>query len=54
MKGDNCFMNKNFGKIIAGLGTIFSIVGMILDKHSQQRMMKETIIEEVAKAVNNK
>lgn len=49
-------MNKkiNVGTLIAGLGTLCSIVGMILDKHSQQRVMKETIVEEVAKAINNK
>lgn len=44
----------NMGTIIAGLGTIFSIIGMVLDKHSQQRIMKETIVEEVAKAISNK
>ena len=48
-------MNKmNIGSLIGLLGTICSIVGMILDKQSQQRVMKETIIEEVAKAVSNK
>lgn len=49
-------MNKriNMGTLIAGLGTIFSIVGMILDKHSQQKIMKDTIVEEVAKAIGNK
>lgn len=44
----------NVGTLMAGVGTLFSIIGMILDKHSQQRVMKETIIEEVAKAINNK
>lgn len=48
-------MNKiNIGSLIGILGTVCSIVGMILDKHSQQRAMRETIIEEVAKAVSNK
>lgn len=48
------FNKLNVGTLIAGLGTIFSIVGMVLDKHSQHRIMKETIVEEVAKAINNK
>lgn len=47
-------MGINIGKIISIVGTVCSIAGMILDKKSQQRMMKETIIEEVAKAINNK
>lgn len=47
-------MGINIGKIISIVGTACSIIGMILDKHSQNRIMKQTIIEEVAKAVNNK
>ena len=49
-------MNKkiNVGALLAGLGTICSIVGMILDKASQQKVMKQTIVEEVAKAITNK
>jgi len=48
------FKKISVGTLIAGLGTVCSIIGMVLDKHSQQRIMKETIIEEVAKAVSNK
>lgn len=48
------FKKMSMGTFIAGLGTICSIIGMVLDKHSQQKIMKETIVEEVAKAISNK
>ena len=48
------FNKIGIGTLIGAAGTIFSIIGMILDKSSQNRLIKKTIAEEVAKAVSNK